>query len=261
MTRKHEVNIKKSKWINFQLLVIALLSFSYFMYEIHMYSDLKNDIAEAPVSVIDNPEEIDIIYAGVRAIPNEPEVVVKPKPQVVTEVLPVEVKIDTPDPVVESQPKEPIVNIPVETVGKSKPVVKAPISKTGSTTTTKKTGGVYDRTTVDFLPVFPGCDKYSTNDERAACFQKKIQRHVNRKFNDGLGEELNLKGVQRIQLYFEIDENGEVSNVKARSRGKIIDLEKEAIRVAKLLPKMDPARSGTRKVKMAYNMPIVFDVR
>ena len=40
------------------------------------------------------------------------------------------------------------------------------------------------------MPVFPGCDKYSTNDQRAVCFQDKIQRMINNKFDRSIGNEL-----------------------------------------------------------------------
>ncbi|WP_010522179.1 hypothetical protein [Aquimarina agarivorans] len=75
---------------------------------------------------------------------------------------------------------------------------------------------IYKPNTVEFLPIFPGCDKYSTNNERAICFQEKVQRMVLRRFNNGLGDELGLSGKQTIFLYFEINENGLVSNIKAR---------------------------------------------
>lgn len=80
-----------------------------------------------------------------------------------------------------------------------------------------------------------------------------------KKFNNRIGNDLGLKGRQRIMLYFEIDQKGVVSNIRANSKGHIFDLEKEAIRVAKKIPTMEPARAGNEKVKMAYSMPIVFD--
>jgi len=265
MTRKHEANIKKSKWINIQLWIIAVLSFSYFMYEIHMYSEPSKDIAEKPYVVNDSsdePDDPDRIYGGVEVY-RAPVTKIK-KVAKVTEAPPIKVDNNTPEP---KEIEEPIKNEPevkkqpnaVE--GKKQLNTDSKKTKTKMGKSKAKPTGPYTPLTVDFLPVFPGCDRYSTNDERAACFQKKIQRHVNNKFNSGLGEELGLKGIQRIFLHFEIDINGNISNVRARSVGNIIDLEKEAIRVAKKLPKMEPARSGKRKVKMSYDMPIVFDVR
>jgi len=76
-----------------------------------------------------------------------------------------------------------------------------------------------------------------------------------------LGEELGLSGKQRIMLYFEIDKSGNVANISANSKGKIKGLENEARRVARLLPKMEPAKVGKRKVKMSYTLPITFEIR
>jgi len=261
MTRKHEANVKKSKWINFQLWVIAMLSFSYFMYEVSIYSEPKNEIA-AKTNNTDDFDEPSFTGTVIPIRNVEPKPKVEPKP--VTKELPTEpVKDDTPDVEEKEVKKQPIDKQPTTTDGEDVNLTEKNIKTTTNTNEGKKanTGTIYNPRSVEFLPVYPGCDKYATNDERAACFQKKIQRHVNRKFNDGLGEELGLKGRQRINLYFEIDTNGNISNIRARSAGKVFDLEKEAIRVAKLLPTMEPARAGNRKVKMSYTMPIVFDAR
>lgn len=259
MTRKHEANIKKNQLINIQLWIIALLSFSYFMYEVHMYIEPNNPVAMATTKNTD-----DNIYTigPVTAIPNNIPITVKTASKIEKKSK----TISETTPKVTTKPTEITTKITKST---AKPLTENTKGNNSSTsnsmnnsnnavksTAVKVSKTVYSKRTVDFLPVFPGCDKYSTNDERAICFEKKVQRLISRKFNNGLGEELGLSGKQKIHLYFEIDENGIVSNIKARSNTK--GLEKEAIRVAKLLPKMEPARSGINKVKMSYNVPIRF---
>jgi len=259
MTRKHEVNIKRSKWITFQLWIIAVLSFSYFMYEVSMYSKPAKNIANNTYSVNDTSNDPDEMYGGVETY-NDPVVEVKPKP--------VKISVDLPAEIIKNDAPEIKAVTEEKTNPNKQPVTKSKITSThtstktapsSSTSTGVKKPTIYSPRTVDFLPVFPGCDKYSTNAERAACFEKKIKRLVRKKFNNRIGNELGLQGKQRIMLYFEIDQNGVVSNIKANSKGHIFDLEKEAIRVAKKIPTMQPARAGNEKVKMAYSIPIVFD--
>lgn len=106
-------------------------------------------------------------------------------------------------------------------------------------------------------PLFPGCK--GTNEERKACFSKQISSYINRKFNTGLAEELGLApGVQRIFTLFKIDKNGNIVDIQARAPHK--RLQEEAIRVIKLLPKMEPGKQQGRPVKVRYSMPIVFKV-
>jgi len=106
-------------------------------------------------------------------------------------------------------------------------------------------------------PLFPGCK--GTNEERKACFSKQISKYINRKFNAGLAEELGLApGVQRIFTIFKIDKNGNIVDIQARAPHK--KLKEEAIRVIKLLPKMEPGKQQGKPVKVRYSMPIIFKI-
>ena len=58
---------------------------------------------------------------------------------------------------------------------------------------------------------------------------------------------------------FTIDENGVVTDIQ--SRGPHPKLEKEAERVVKLLPKMEPGKQRKQNVKVKYTLPIVFTVQ
>lgn len=108
---------------------------------------------------------------------------------------------------------------------------------------------------LDTLPVFPGCEnfKYSTN-----CFQQKISEHVVK--NQIYPKEALDLGIQgRIIVYFIIDENGEITDIKtSKKKGNKI-LEKEAIRIISLLPKMtSPGYANGKPVKVKYMQPITF---
>ncbi len=110
---------------------------------------------------------------------------------------------------------------------------------------------------VEKAPVYPGCE--GTEEMLKACLAKKITRHINKNFNAGLGQELGLvSGRKQIYLMFTIDKTGGVSKIKVR--GPHPQLEKEAERLAKLLPKMTPGIQGTQPVGVSYVVPIAFHV-
>lgn len=173
MTQKHEVNIEKSKLINLQLLIIAILSFSYFMYEVSMYSEPTKKLADNVHTTDNDPNDPDKIYGRVEVY-KDPVVEIKPKPTKTSIDLPFEIiKNDAPEikPITEEKSKP-----------NKQPVTRSKITSTKTSTKTAPSSGtssgikkttIYSPKTVDFLPVFPGCDKYSANAERAACFEKK----------------------------------------------------------------------------------------
>ena len=88
------------------------------------------------------------------------------------------------------------------------------------------------------VPIFPGCEK-GNNKSKTRCLSKKIQEHTKRYFQAAeVSKNLGLSGRQRISAIFKIDTAGRVIEVRARAAHK--NLEKEAIRVIKLLPIFKP---------------------
>ncbi|MFD2822213.1 energy transducer TonB [Lacinutrix iliipiscaria] len=112
---------------------------------------------------------------------------------------------------------------------------------------------------VEIAPIFPGCEKASTNDERKACMSEKISKHIRKKFDTDVAQGLGLDGVQKINVMFKIDQNGNVIDIKARSPFKA--LEKEAIDVISKLPKMTPGKQKDKNVSVIYGIPIRFNVQ
>jgi hypothetical protein len=103
---------------------------------------------------------------------------------------------------------------------------------------------------IDQIPTFPGCEK---NDKK--CFSMNVQKHFAINYDGKLPKTLKLeKGKKRVITIFEIDEQGDVVNIRAKAPVK--ELEEEAKRVAGLLPKMKPGKHKGKVVKVRYTLPI-----
>ncbi|MGB8375326.1 MAG: energy transducer TonB, partial [Salegentibacter sp.] len=109
------------------------------------------------------------------------------------------------------------------------------------------------------VPVFPGCEHLGSNQERKACMSKKITQFVNSHFDTGLGNELGLEGVNRVNVMFKIDTNGNVVDVQARAPHP--RLEEEAKQIIKQLPHMQPGKQRGKPVIVSYALPIIFQVQ
>ncbi len=106
---------------------------------------------------------------------------------------------------------------------------------------------------IEDAPVFPGCT--GSKAQKKKCLQDKIKKHVNRKYNTGLAGDLGLDpGKKKVYVQFKISKTGSITEVRARGPHK--RLEKEAIRVVKLLPKMIPGKQRGRAVGVKYTLPI-----
>ena len=110
---------------------------------------------------------------------------------------------------------------------------------------------------IEKVPVYPGCD--GENYQLKKCMSDNISKHVAKNFNIKLAKTLGLKaGKKRISVQFKIDKNGNVTDIRARAPHP--KLKEEAIRVIKLLPKMQPGKQDGKAVNVRYNLPIIFTV-
>ncbi|MCH2192985.1 energy transducer TonB [Kordia sp.] len=112
---------------------------------------------------------------------------------------------------------------------------------------------------IEDAPIYPGCEKFKSKAKRKKCMSEKIDKLIQRKFDADLANELGLdEGIKRINVLFVIDENGNVTGIQSRAPHP--KLKKEAERVIKLLPKMEPGKQRNKNVKVKYTLPIVFRV-
>ena len=116
---------------------------------------------------------------------------------------------------------------------------------------------IFDK--VEIVPLYPGCEKYVSNDKRRKCMSDKINKLIRRKFNGDIAEEHGLKGKQRIFTKFTIDKTGKVTDIKIRAPHPA--LEKEANRVINRIPDMKPGIQQKKPVGVIFSLPIVFQVQ
>ncbi|MRI01837.1 TonB family protein [Kriegella sp. EG-1] len=108
---------------------------------------------------------------------------------------------------------------------------------------------------IENVPIFPGCNQFTSNAERKNCFQEKIQEHVRKQFKyPTVSMEMGVQG--RVYVQFMINAKGNISRI--RTRGPDKNLENEASRIIEALPKMTPGEQRGRAVNVPYSIPITF---
>lgn len=109
---------------------------------------------------------------------------------------------------------------------------------------------------IDEVPVFPGCEGLSQKETRG-CFQQKMLEHL--KVNFRYPKKAVKKKISgRVSILFTISQNGTVENIKTRGPHPL--LEKEAVRIISLLPKMIPGKQQGRPVKVPFSIPLTFSL-
>ena len=99
---------------------------------------------------------------------------------------------------------------------------------------------------VEQMPQFPGGE---------AALMKYLQSHIN---YPPMAAENNVQG--RVVVQFVVDKTGMVGEVKIlRSVDK--DLDREAMRVCKSLPKFTPGRQNGQAVSVWYTLPVTFKLQ
>lgn len=108
------------------------------------------------------------------------------------------------------------------------------------------------------VPIFPGCEGETEGVAQKGCFNTEVSTFVVENFNTELGKTLNLTGVVKISVFFKIDNQGNITDAKARAPHP--ELADEAVRVVNMLPKMTPGRHDGKAVNVPYYLPIRFEI-
>ncbi len=99
------------------------------------------------------------------------------------------------------------------------------------------------------LPVYLGCK--GDNIQLKKCMNKSVQKHIFRKSD--VNTLARAKKPARVFILFEISETGKVTNIRIKSSQK--SLEKEFIRIMKLLPDFEPGMIDNKPVTVKYTLP------
>ncbi|WP_420321505.1 energy transducer TonB [Flagellimonas sp.] len=111
---------------------------------------------------------------------------------------------------------------------------------------------------IENVPVFPGCEKYGTEEERKACFNEMVQKHIIKNFKyPQAALEMRISG--KVFVQFEINAQGLVSNIQKRGPDRL--LEKEAVRIIASLPQVKPGIQRGKPTKVRYAIPINFAIK
>ena len=202
-SQKHDANLQKNSTLYFQIGLILCLLGTYGLFE------MKFEKKGIVIPVI--PEIYEIAEVHVKNYVVEPELKiekqVKQHAQILTDKSPVIVKNE-----VEIVPK---------TIDLIKPVIlNKPINPNnlGEIEKPEKTIELpFDMRNVEVVPIYPGCEKATTNNERVKCMSKKLGKLIQRKFNTDLAVDLGLSGLQKIDVQFKIDKNGQITEIKTRA--------------------------------------------
>lgn len=120
----------------------------------------------------------------------------------------------------------------------------------------EETDEIFNFAVVENKPVYPGCENEPDENAKFMCFQQNIMKFISKNFNyPEMARQMGISG--KVYVNFVIEKNGKVSNVVV-ARGVDDSLDKEAVRLVKMLPKFTPAKQRGKPVRMSYTVPINF---
>ena len=111
---------------------------------------------------------------------------------------------------------------------------------------------------IETYPIYPGCD-HGDNNFKMKCMSQNIVNFVNKNFNVKIAIKSGLKGVHQVNVSYTINLEGNITRINAK--GPNSEVEEEAIRVIKLLPKMKPGYQKGKPVSVPYTLPFRFEVK
>lgn len=244
-SQKHDVNLQKNSTLYFQIGLILTLLAVYGMFE--MQFETKH--FEPQVISIDDSQLVYVNYVP-EPIPDpvvKKKVQSEPKKLLAVNFTPVDDKTALDEAPLKDVVTEPD-SAPVLNPGDVKDVIEEPEDL-----------GPVNVLAVEQVPIYPGCEGLSTNEEYRACMSQKISKLISRKFDGDLAADLGLSGTQRIFVQFKIDKIGNVVDIKASAPHN--RLEREAVKVVGRIPQMVPGKQKDKNVEVMYMLPISLQVQ
>ena len=102
-------------------------------------------------------------------------------------------------------------------------------------------------------PIWPKCDR--SRQTPADCFDNKLRSHILRNFEyPEVAVSEKLSGTVTVE--FIINKKGKVEVLEVTGAHRY--LQREAVRIIRTIPKMEPGKWGNKPIAIAYSVPITF---
>ncbi len=102
-------------------------------------------------------------------------------------------------------------------------------------------------------PIWPKCER--SRQTPAECFDQKFRTHIIKNFEyPDVALPGKLSGT--VTVDFIIDKKGKVEVIEVKGAHRY--LQREAIRIIRAIPKMEPGKWGNKPIAIAYSVPITF---
>ncbi|MEM6686394.1 MAG: energy transducer TonB [Bacteroidota bacterium] len=106
--------------------------------------------------------------------------------------------------------------------------------------------------------IYPGCESKKTAVAQQKCFGEKFNKFLNQHFNNELPGKLELKGRLTMYIFFKINKDGVIENVRTRTPHP--ELDQEIKRVLESFPKVKPASQKGKPISIMCTIPFIFTV-
>lgn len=111
---------------------------------------------------------------------------------------------------------------------------------------------------IEEIPLFKACESASLL-QQEKCFREQLSKHIKKNFR--YPELAYSKGIQgRVFVFFVIDTDGSIKELKTVSPYKGEALGKEAERIIKKLPNLIPGKQAGVATPVKYGLPITFKI-
>ena len=108
---------------------------------------------------------------------------------------------------------------------------------------------------VEIAPVYNGCEELS-EEEIKECFNNKVSTFIKREFNLSLSKDLKLSEPNQVEVFFIINENGNLTGMKVRNSE--LTIQAEILRVLRKMPVMKPAIHNGKSVAVLCSIIVKY---